>query len=192
MIGWIPYVLLNYLGTLGNMLTSSGVIVPLSESGAFSNITIKHILAAGNYKRGVRFYKLLYGALLWKKLEAPKQWMMATDREHHPRKLGSIWQAHQWGTYTGSWGSGCTDATVGLCFSRGFLSSEVLERIPQNCSNIAEFDTSKEVWKLVTIYRKPNLYAPYVYAYNRLNYCQLLPIYICDMVDFEENAPEVH
>ena len=30
------------------------------------------------------------------------------------------------------------------------------------------------------------------YAYNRLNYCRWLPIYICDMVDLEENAPEVH
>ena len=75
------HVILNYLGALGNMLTSSGVIGLMSESGVFSNTTIKHILAGGNYKRGVRFHQLLYEALLRKKLEAPKQWMMATDRE---------------------------------------------------------------------------------------------------------------
>ena len=71
----------SYLGALENMLTSRGVIGLMSESGVFSNTTIKHILAGGNYKQGVRFHKLLYEALLRKNIEAPKQWMMATDRE---------------------------------------------------------------------------------------------------------------
>ena len=68
------HVILNYLGALGNMHTSSGVIGLMSESGVFSNTTIRHILSRGNYKRGVRFYKLLpvYKALLRKKPEAPK------------------------------------------------------------------------------------------------------------------------
>lgn len=33
---------------------------------------------------------------------------------------------------------------------------------------------------------------PFFYAYDRVNYSRWLPVYICDMINLEDNAPDVH
>lgn len=53
------HVILNYLGALGNMLQTSGVIGLMSEAGVFSETTVKQVLSGSHYKRGMRFHKLL-------------------------------------------------------------------------------------------------------------------------------------
>ena len=186
------HVILNYLGALGNMLNSSGVIGLMSESGVFTNTTIKHILAGGNYKRGVRFHKLLYEALLRKKLEALKQWLMVTDREDPLENL-DLSDRH-------------TDEELTQAAEVLIAQMQMFDSVSPEDSQVLKFwnlylRTAQTLLSLIRAERSGNwsLYIesltsmlPMFYAYDRVNYSRWLPIYICDMVDLEENAPEVH
>ena len=141
---------------------------------------------------GVRFHKLIYEALLWKKLEAPKQWMMATDRED---PLGNLDLSDRHANEELTQAAEVLVAQMQLFDSASPDDSQVLKfwniylRTAQTLLSLIRAEKSGN-WSLDIESLTSML--PMFYAYDRVNYSRWLPIYICDMVDLVENAPEVH
>ena len=63
----------------GKMLQTSAAIGVITEAGVFSQTTVKHVFSGGDYKKGIRCHKLLYEALMRKKLVALKDWLSTND-----------------------------------------------------------------------------------------------------------------
>ena len=140
----------------------------------------------------MRLHKLIYEALLWKKLEAPKQWMMATDRED---PLGNLDLSDRHANEELTQAADVLVAQMQLFDSASPEDSQVLKfwniylRTAQTLLSLIRAEKSG-IWSLYIESLTSML--PMFYAYDRVNYSRWLPIYICDMVDLEENAPEVH
>ena len=186
------HIILNFLGALGNMLQTSGAIGVITEAGVFSETTVKHVFSGGDYKKGIRCHKLLYEALMRKKLVALKDWLTANN---------------------------AADPLCNIDLSDEYSVNELKAGAEAITKLLHELDATvsdeSALFKFWSIYLKAvtallaliraersgdwELYLeslicmlPVFYAYDRINYSRWLPVYIADMINLEDTAKEVY
>lgn len=198
------HIVLNYLGTIGKMIGDAGINELLVDANMYSEATVGAILKGKNYNRSIRAHKLLREALgicEW------REYINSGDIDENSTKAlyeqaaivsrnCSDQSNHLKESY---------DQMVNQVYAEWGKFTEFRKKLEER-SHLAKFwlNYMNAVDLLLTFIRAERLrdwklhlecvkeMAKYFHGYDRPNYSRWLSVYIADMTNLQNDAPEVH
>lgn len=207
------HIAVNFLALIGKMFRESGIEDVLVESGVYGPSSTQAILQGKAYNRGVRAHKLLMEALMRLQWDAFSSWVKeATSNEEDGKDndeeelnvdlVNSVVQSYR---------SAVTqeqrrEAYLVLCNTTVYVNTLFSSFKLETSSQMFKFwdDYVAMVLLLLKFIRAEregdwNLHLeattemiPHFFAMDRINYSRWLPVYIMDMQQLAEKAPNVH
>lgn len=202
------HILLNFLGTIGKMCASSGLAELITEAAIYSDSTTSSVLKGKQYKRGVRIHKLVHESLA--RLEWVEFEQFIANHED-PAMLNCLSDLQDLALQTSDacqlQGDELRTILNNMQTSTASLSQLFQQHRQYLCdkSQLANFwlcymEAVELMLAFIRAEREQNWelhlgcvheMASYFFAFDRQNYSRWIGIYLSDMFQLREAAPEV-